>query len=192
MRDRFQVALDALFLEEGLYSNDPVDPGGETFRGIARKRHPGWIGWALVDAAKVKGDGWARELDRDPEMRAHVEAFYRESFWRPVQADRLPVPVGERVFNIAVNAGIGRAVELLQVALCAAFEPVAVDGQLGPRTLSAAELADPVRLFDALQAAQGGYYVGLIAANQRLRRFRGGWLARAFREHPALREGATA
>ena len=37
---------------EGLYSNDPDDPGGETVHGIARVFWPRWSGWSIVDAAK--------------------------------------------------------------------------------------------------------------------------------------------
>ena len=37
---------------EGLYSNDPDDPGGETVYGVARVFWPKWSGWSIVDAAK--------------------------------------------------------------------------------------------------------------------------------------------
>ena len=40
---------------EGGYSNDPDDAGGETYKGISRRYHPGWKGWALIDELKSKG-----------------------------------------------------------------------------------------------------------------------------------------
>lgn len=188
MRDRFQTALAALFLEEGVYSNDPDDPGGETFRGVSRRHHPDWPGWALVDAAKASGPGWEFDLDRDPRMRGLLEDFYRERFWGPSRAEALPFPIGERVFDLDVNTG--RGAEILQAVLRGLNENVSIDGAIGPQTLEAVGRVDSRLLFDALQGGHACYYVGLIAARPEKRRFRRGWLERAFSEHPA-QVGAT-
>ncbi|MCL2029533.1 MAG: hypothetical protein FWG97_03875 [Deltaproteobacteria bacterium] len=40
---------------EGGYVDDPLDAGGETFRGISRKNHPKWPGWPLISQAKADG-----------------------------------------------------------------------------------------------------------------------------------------
>lgn len=37
---------------EGGYANNPADSGGETYKGIARKFHPAWPGWKMVDDLK--------------------------------------------------------------------------------------------------------------------------------------------
>ena len=48
----FDIAYGETELREGGYVNDPVDRGGETHRGVARKFNPDWKGWALVDRLK--------------------------------------------------------------------------------------------------------------------------------------------
>src|SRR3712207_6059069 len=50
----FDIALERTLEFEGWYSKHPADPGGETYRGIARRHHPSWPGWALIDEAKQR------------------------------------------------------------------------------------------------------------------------------------------
>ena len=57
------------------------------------------------------------------------------------------------VFDHAVNAGVGASLRLLQAAL-----EVAVDGEMGPRTLLAVRRADPDQLVLRLSQAQTGFY----------------------------------
>jgi lysozyme family protein len=48
----FEIAYGETELREGGYVNDPVDRGGETHRGVARKFHPDWSGWKIIDQIK--------------------------------------------------------------------------------------------------------------------------------------------
>jgi len=48
----FNQALQMVLQNEGGYVNDPNDPGGETYKGIARKMNSNWIGWQLIDLQK--------------------------------------------------------------------------------------------------------------------------------------------
>jgi lysozyme family protein len=48
----FRISYDLTNQIEGGYVNDPDDKGGETYRGIARKKHPSWRGWYKVDDVK--------------------------------------------------------------------------------------------------------------------------------------------
>lgn len=49
---------------EGGYVNDKSDLGGETYKGVARKIHKNWAGWAIVDSYKGKS-GFPGVLDKD-------------------------------------------------------------------------------------------------------------------------------
>ena len=44
----FNQAFKKVMSAEGGYVNDPDDPGGETYKGVARKMNPRWSGWAIV------------------------------------------------------------------------------------------------------------------------------------------------
>lgn len=131
----FDTAFDRLVGNEGGYSNDPADPGGETMWGvtIAEARAHGYVG-PMRDMPRE----WAKN-------------FYREVFW-DVLGDDAPPAVKFQVFDFAVNAGTGTAIRKLQAAL-----GVADDGRWGPisqAALKAAELNDVLMRF----AAQRLYY----------------------------------
>lgn len=188
---RFDRALEDLLSPrvEGFYSAPkPSDPGGETVYGVARERWPAWEGWPLVDAARCSPGG-VESIRHDPELRRMVRHFYLVNFWHPLRCEDLPEPVGERVFDIGVNAGTGRVVQILQIALVALDRrDVEIDGRLGPVTLTAAEKVGSTRLYDALQGVQGGFYLGLTVARSALARNLPGWLRRALTSAPGTED----
>ncbi len=49
---KFIDAYKKVLNNEGIYSNDPDDAGGETYKGISRKANPNWDGWISIDAIK--------------------------------------------------------------------------------------------------------------------------------------------
>ncbi len=72
------------------------DMGGATRWGIAQKFNP------QVNVATM-------ELDQ-------CKRIYQEKYWQPVGGDELPWPLALTVFDMAVNAGIGTALRLLNEA----------------------------------------------------------------------------
>lgn len=85
MSDDFEKALKHTLAFEGGYAYDPVDSGGETFRGISRRSWPGWPGWALIDQAKAEGCRSAKSINSrfagDLKMERLVADFYYDAFW---------------------------------------------------------------------------------------------------------------
>lgn len=70
-------------LYEGIYSNDVRDRGGETWRGIARRMHPKWEGWAVIDEIKTNTNknNLVKALEADEELDLMVRDFYKLVFW---------------------------------------------------------------------------------------------------------------
>jgi hypothetical protein len=97
--------------------------------------------------------------------------IYWDSYWTPVKADQLKDGVAEVVCNIGVNAGKGRAIKWLQQAC-----NVDVDGVIGPKTLTAANLQNEKLLSAILLNRTEDYYKSI--ANGRLSKFLKGWLNR--------------
>lgn len=109
----FLRAVAIVLAHEGGYVNDPNDPGGETNFGISKRRYPD---------EDIKGMTAARATD-----------LYHSDFWLAVRGDELPPALALQVFDMAVNAGPGTAIKILQEVLGAT-----IDGVLGPKTLAAA------------------------------------------------------
>jgi lysozyme family protein len=155
-------SLDRTLLHEGIYSNDPEDPGGETWRGIARNYHPGWVGWVAIDAAKARGVR-PQVLEHDPALQVHVLSFYRAEFASPLYEQIAEQEVLDEVFDFGVNVSPPNAVKALQEALrYLQAGPVVVDGIFGPATAAAVNAEDPHRLLDEFRARQSVYYVQSI------------------------------
>lgn len=122
----FDQMFDRLIGNEGGYSNDPKDPGGETNHGVT------WPTLRAAIAAKiVPASTTIKTLKRE-----QSKAIYFELFWKRCNADKMIDGVAFQVFDFAVNSSIETAVRKLQVAL-----GVADDGQWGPVSQKACDSA---------------------------------------------------
>lgn len=115
----FQLALKRVLEHEGLYSHDPRDPGGETYKGISRRAHPNWPGWKIID--QLKSDTPAGTLQHnlgaiEGQLQPLVEDLYRKHYWEPLFCDRSSAAMGFQVFDAAVNHGEKVARRLLQLS----------------------------------------------------------------------------
>jgi lysozyme family protein len=177
----FEDALKHTLVFEGGYANVPGDAGGETFRGITRRSHPDWPGWVLVEEAKRGAGGKASVIDAklrgDQRMEIMVEDLYRRTYWDPLGG--LPDKVRMKVFDIAVNAGMSRAVKLLQRALNGLGRGLAEDGKLGQATRGAAASSPEPTVLSALVLAQEAFYRNLVSTKPSNAKFLNGWLRRA-------------
>ncbi|MDX2189374.1 MAG: glycosyl hydrolase 108 family protein [Bacteroidota bacterium] len=72
----FEQALTKVLKNEGGYANNPSDPGGETYKGIARKIFGKWDGWVNIDAKK-RNPNFRNLLESDPDLQAKVKHFYK-------------------------------------------------------------------------------------------------------------------
>lgn len=158
----FDVAIEKVLHHEGGYVDDPADPGGETKFGISKRSYP--------------------DLDIANLTREEAIAIYRRDWWERYGYGRLrEVGVAVKVFDLSVNVGPRQAHTMLQQALHAVgYRDVAIDGIIGPQTITAANAAPEAPLLAALRAEAAAYYRQLIEKNPRLARFERGWLNRAY------------
>lgn len=118
-------SIEAVLRREGGHSNDPDDPGGETYCGISRRWQPKWKGWRFVDQKN-----WAV-------AKFWVQAFYSD-YWDDMSVDALCDPLlSDSVYDYGVNEGPKDAVRLLQETLRYMGRKVSLDGALGPQTAAA-------------------------------------------------------
>lgn len=141
----------------------PGDPGGTTKWGISQRAYPD------VDIPNLT----ARE----------ARGIARRDYWDRVGGDDLPPTIRWDVFDFGFNAGNGRSVQTLQrtINLCKdAFghsDHVAVDGIIGPHTLSEAAKYPAERLLLIFRAYRREHYMAL--AENGKAKFIYGWLRRA-------------
>jgi lysozyme family protein len=185
---RYKAVLKVVLDHEGGFVNDVSDPGGATNKGVSLR-------W-LRSVGDLDGDGFLDgDLNRDgyvdiKDIRMITEEmagrFYFEHWWEKRRYDLLPKPVGEKVFDMAVNMGSKQAEKLLQRAantLLPAHQRLEEDGVAGPDTRRLVATLDPRALTNAMCDAQAAFYLSLIRQRPAFNKYRGGWLSRARTYH---------
>lgn len=167
MNNNFGNVISLVLKDEGGFSNDPLDPGGMTNLGVTKAVWEAFVGHPVDEAAM-------RAL-----TPADVTPLYRQKYWDWLHGDDLPLGVDYAVMDFAVNSGTNRAARALQRA-CGIFD----DGAIGPRTLQAVSLADPVRLVNAVCDQRLTYLQSLKIFS----RFGKGWTARVERVRAASQQ----
>jgi len=169
----FNAAFDVTMKAEGGYVNDPDDPGGETYKGIARSRNPKWSGWINIDLLKNVAD-FPKNMDSDASLQQKVRDLYEANYWDKIQGDQIEdQDVAESIFDFAVNAGPRTSAKLAQMAVEAK-----ADGVIGPVTLKKIN-ADDKRAFLAVFAlAKIGRYVSICEKRHTSRKYFFGWVRR--------------
>lgn len=183
----FYTAYKITMAHEGGYANDPVDRGGETWKGVARNFWPKWEGWIIVDQVKAsKPTNLNQALSARGDLQKLVEVFYKSNFW---DVNRLDDVVNQNIanemFDIGVNMGVGTAAKFLQEALnlCnrnqVTYPDLLVDGQIGPVTLGVLNnKANVVTVFNTLNLLKGERYINIMRKSPDQEKFWNGWVSR--------------
>lgn len=166
---------------EGGFVNDPDDPGGATKHGVTlntlRRLGIDITRDSRIDLADVRALTPAQAVD-----------IYVEHYYRRTGIGALPEPLQASVFDMYVNAG-ANAVKVLQRLLASMGFPCDADGEIGPQTIRAAQMAAeaaPSHIADAYGISRRNYYYSLADARPASRKYarrrdggKGGWITRA-------------
>ncbi|MCW4589364.1 hypothetical protein NO263_02010 [Gluconacetobacter entanii] len=163
MQTNFLTITDFTLGEEGLYQCRMDDGGNWTggaqghgmlvgsMRGISAATMARWMGGNPAQVTRKV----MQSIDV-PTFRAIARALY----WRPLNCDLLPAGIDAMTFDFGFNAGIRVAARQLQAA--AGLKGAALDGDIGPATISAVldTMNSPAgpRLIGALGDMQAAYY----------------------------------
>lgn len=158
----FDVAFNWLIPQEGGYTNDPDDPGGETMYGIDTKDDK--ADWTALGVKSV------RDLKLD-----QAKIIYESKYWNGALCNKMDTPLAETHFNYAVNVGPKQAVKFIQESL-----DLVVDGEYGIITQDTVERLSPgatKALALSIVDKADAFYKGL-AAQPRFEKDLNGWLNR--------------
>src|SRR5712691_8983205 len=139
----FDRAIGTVLEHEGGYTFDPADPGGETNFGLSKRQYPN------LDLKNLTVD--------------QAKAIYKRDYWRYGRIRNQDVAT--KVFDMAVNVGPPTAHRLLQTALNALGQKLAVDGVFGPLTLAATNGVNPDQLLRELRARAAVQYADIVLRN---------------------------
>jgi lysozyme family protein len=184
----FDEAYKNTMLHEGGYVHDPDDPGGETYRGISRRYHPGWNGWAEIDGMKDRTD-FPECLDHNSALQSKIGDFYKQHYWDKFLGDEVPnQDIAEELFDTGVNLGVWRAVTYLQIGLNILnrnqriYSDIDEDGGFGSITLATLRrylsLDSPEYLLKIMNILQGMHYIDRMQTSPVQEKYARGWLKR--------------
>ena len=159
--NNFKECLALVLKSEGGYVNNPKDPGGMTNLGITKKSLEEWLGHDVDEK-------FMRNLT--PEM---ASPFYEQKYWRSCYGEVLPRGLDFIVFSMAVNAGPGRSIKLLQQSI-----GCVPDGVIGPTTRSLICASNTATLINKFSEVRREYYRSL----KTFPIFGRGWLSRVDKE----------
>jgi lysozyme family protein len=146
----FKIAVQKTLVNEGGYTNDPVDPGGATNFGITQADMPG------VDMQTITQE---QAID-----------YYKQHYVKALYAQINSQDVADKLFDMGVLFGVGTAVRILQLSV-----EITVDGAFGPNTLAAVNQADVTSLLQTYKANLVTHAFNIATANPPLRKFVAGW-----------------
>lgn len=172
---------EEIVAREGGFVNDPDDPGGATNHGVT-------IHTLRRLGIDVNRDTRIDVADVKALTRAQAVEIYLEHYFKAPGIAGLPEPLQASVFDMQVNAG-ANAVKILQRLLTDMGFACEPDGEIGPATIRAAQLAQeaaPTHLVDAYGIARRNYYYALADKRPASRKYarakgggKGGWITRA-------------
>lgn len=134
----FDDAFDALIGNEGGYSNNPKDPGGETMWGVT--------------ARVARAYGYTGPMRTLPKETA--KAIAKKLYWDPLRLDSFDPRVAFQIFDANYNGG--HPVIWMQGASGAA-----ADGLIGPATVAAVQATDPLKFMMRWNALRLTYFTSL-------------------------------
>ena len=184
----FDAGFNKTMKNEGGYSFDPNDAGGETFKGVSRVFFPQWPGWKIIDSAKSSSD-FPKNLNSDEDLQQMIRDFYKKNFWDTIRLDEIDSQtIAEELFDTGVNMGINRAKKFLQQTLNflnkneELYDDLEEDGIFGKRTFDALDIilkrGEESLLYKILNVLQANHYLTYMMKSPTQERFARGWFSR--------------
>ena len=188
-----------LWQDEGLYSHDPNDPGGETYRGITQRYHGRDIIWGMIDDRREEPN-FPAILDEDDAIQTRHMYIVRNDYWRKARGEDLHENarlIADVLADVRFNQGtrarefVGKALQMtVSLALTPDNRPLVVDGRVGHNTVAAINMLAssegwpglyPTIMVDTV-GARIEYYIRSTANDPKKLRYLKGWYLRAMRQ----------
>lgn len=164
----FDEAFDFTILEEirgdeenGGYTKDPDDSGGETKWGISKAAYP--------------------NLDIKNLTKDQAKMIYKNNYWKREYEFFKNKDLAIRIFDMSVNSGAVAAELMLQRAVNSCGGQVSEDGNIGNITLKAANAIHQCWLLERFRVERSNYYADCVEAKPVKLKYLKGWIWRNYR-----------
>jgi len=151
MTKRFDSFFETIAGNEGDFSNDPLDKGGRTIRGISENNHPADFNTAY----------YLWSTNKPSLFYTFIKNFYYRNYYNPLYDKIGDESLAYKLFDFGINAGISTAVKRLQKVINDHYaggdkdviisdgehdwhrviSHISVDGAFGNKTLEAVNMA---------------------------------------------------
>jgi lysozyme family protein len=93
MKDNFEACLKVTLQQEGGWSNNPHDPGGQTMKGVTQRTYNDYRNrhGLAFQSVKYIGD-------------AELQDLYRVGYWNPINGDNIAKGLDLMTFDTCVNS----------------------------------------------------------------------------------------
>lgn len=164
--DDYSNSFEKLIMNEGQYSDDPVDAGGKTIYGITERDYP--------KDFKIVYDLWISGK-KNLALR-YTYDFYKREFWNDLYCEIPDSSLSFKIFDLSVNRSKRTAIKILQRVIYYEFKKtISIDGAFGMITLGAIKsITDQEKLYQKYIEWNSASYSKLNTAWKYLR----GWLNR--------------
>jgi lysozyme family protein len=170
----FKQALQLVLENEGGYVKDPNDPGGETYKGVARNMNSNWAGWTLIDLQK-RQPNFPANLANNADLNSEIEQFYKVNYWDTVKGDDISDQrVANSIFDFGVNAGVGTSTILAQKVTDSDE-----DGVMSTNSLAAINAMNAEQFLAYFTLAKIARYIKIIKSRPSSQKYFYGWIRRA-------------
>ncbi len=169
--DEFNYAINVVLQHEGGETNNPNDKGGLTNFGITQQ--------FIIDNDITKPECARSYISMLTKQKAIT--LYKHYIWDKFHYGLIaPLEIATKVFDMTVNMGDKESHMLLQRSInTMSHEQLLVDGIMGVKTFSAANLLPPSYLHEELRQQQKQFYENVVKRNPQDNEFLEGWLKRA-------------
>ena len=169
MTQRYLKALEFTKQNEGGFTNNPHDKGGETIYGVSSK----WFPEVYKELTEAKPE----------EVDEILKAFYYAEFYDMLYEQIFYEPIAIRLFDLGVNLSKKKATKLLQQTFNKLSQVrIGEDGKFGNGTLKAINMP-PIaheQFYLSYQKEVEQYYRSLPDFTH----FGAGWISRLYRDIP--------
>ena len=169
----FEQAVQVVLVNEGGYTNDPNDAGGETNYGIT---------WYDLNRAVNKGIV-SHGTNIVGLLKSQAIIIYKNEYWDVLNLDRLETQsIANKILDTCVNIGNAWGITCLQRAIRAALDDKFIqdDGILGDKTIKRIADSSQAILLAAYRSEVAGYHRSIVISKPAQKIFLEGWLERSY------------